>query len=189
MGVIMNNNRLLVVTGPTAVGKSGISIKLASKLNGEVISADSMQIYRTMNIGSAKISNSEMLGIKHHLIDIVDPNESFSVVQYKTYAEAVIRDIITHGKLPIVTGGTGLYIDSLISNLTFTEADKDEEYRELLLEKAVINGREYVHGLLQEIDYDSFLKLHPNNLKRVIRALEVYKLTGRPFSSFKEKNR
>lgn len=182
----MNYNKLLVVTGPTAVGKSEISIKLATKLNGEILSADSMQIYRTMDIGSAKISHSEMQGITHHLLDIVDPKVSFSVAEYKTSAEAIIKDIISKGNLPIITGGTGLYIDSIISNLTFTEAEKDEKYREFLLEKAESNGREYVHSLLKEIDYASFLKLHPNNLKRVIRALEVYKLTGRPFSSFEE---
>jgi tRNA dimethylallyltransferase len=177
---------LLVISGPTAVGKTDISIKLAIELDGEIISTDSMQIYKYMNIGSAKISRDEMRDVPHHLIDILEPDESFSVAQYKERALSIIDDIISRGKLPILAGGTGLYIDSVIYNLNFTEANKDEDYRNHLQELAKARGNEYIHNFLKEIDHCSYVKLHPNNLKRVIRALEVYKLTGRPFSEYED---
>lgn len=176
--------KLLIIAGPTAVGKTDISIKLAENLNGEIISVDSMQIYKYMDIGSAKVSTEEMRGIPHYLIDFLEPTEEFSVADFKSLAEEKINEIYNKGKLPILVGGTGLYINSLICNLSFTESEKNEEYRnelDLLAEKY---GNEYIHNLLKEIDEESANTIHFNNRKRVIRALEVYKNTGKPFSSF-----
>ncbi|OPJ56531.1 tRNA (adenosine(37)-N6)-dimethylallyltransferase MiaA [Clostridium chromiireducens] len=176
--------KLLVIGGPTAVGKTDLSIKLAQKLNGEIISADSMQIYKYMDIGSAKVTEEEMQGIKHHLIDVIEPDVPYSVADFKEYGEYAINNIISKEKLPIISGGTGLYINSLTCNMTFTEAEKDEEYREYLESLALEKGNEYIHEMLNEIDPISYKDIHPNNRKRVIRALEVYKLTKNPFSSY-----
>lgn len=177
-------NKLIVIGGPTAVGKTSISVKLAKELNAEIISADSMQIYKFMDIGSAKVTKEEMHGIEHHMIDVVDPWENFSVAEYKENAERIIKDIISRGKTPIMVGGTGLYIDSIICNYTFTEVEKDEEYRTYLEALAKEKGNEYIFNKLVEVDAEAASKLHANNLKRVIRALEVYKLTGKPFSQY-----
>ncbi|MEW8956942.1 tRNA (adenosine(37)-N6)-dimethylallyltransferase MiaA [Clostridium sp.] len=177
-------NKLLVVSGPTAVGKTNISIKLAKILNGEIISADSMQIYKYMDIGSAKVTEEEMDGVPHHLIDVVMPDEEFTVADFKERAKASIEDICSRGKLPILAGGTGLYIDSLICNMSFTEGVKDEEYRNYLENLSKEKGNEYVHNMLKQVDEVSAEKIHFNNVKRVIRALEVYKTSGKPFSSF-----
>ena len=177
--------KILILSGPTGVGKTEISIELAKRLNGEIISADSMQIYKYMNIGSAKISKIEMQGIKHYMIDIIDPKDSFTVADFKAMALSSIKSIISRGKLPILVGGTGLYIDSLIYNYSFTEAHKDDSYRQELEELAILKGNPYVHELLRNIDPISFEKIHYNNVKRVIRALEVFKLTGKPFSEYK----
>ena len=176
--------KLLVLGGPTAVGKTELSIKLAKELNGEIISADSMQIYKYMDIGSAKITEEEMNGVKHHLIDVIDPDIPFSVADFKEYGEKAIDEILSRGKFPIIAGGTGLYINSLTCNMTFTEAEKDEEYRAYLEGLCEEKGNEYVHNMLKDIDPISYKEIHANNRKRVIRALEVYKLTGKPFSSF-----
>lgn len=173
---------LLILAGPTAVGKTDISIALAKKLNGEIISADSMQIYKYMDIGSAKISKEEMQGVRHHLIDIIEPSKSFSAAEFKKLASMEIDNINSKGKLPMLVGGTGLYINSLIYNYGFTEADKDEEYRKYLQELADRNGKEYIHNMLKDIDVESYKRLYPNDLKRVIRALEVYKLSGKTIS-------
>ena len=179
---------LLILAGPTAVGKTDISIKLAKKLNGEIISADSMQIYKYMDIGSAKITKEEMKGIPHHLIDVVAPHEEFNVSSFKTLAEKCIKDIWSRGKLPIIAGGTGLYINSLIYNYDFTDADRDEDYREYLVRLSEDKGKEYVHSLLKDIDGKSYEKLYPNDLKRVVRALEVYKITGKSISEYTKEN-
>ncbi|MDB2104244.1 tRNA (adenosine(37)-N6)-dimethylallyltransferase MiaA [Clostridium paraputrificum] len=176
--------KILVIGGPTAVGKTELSIDLAKRLNGEIISADSMQIYKYMDIGSAKVSKGEMNGVVHHLIDVVDPSINFSVVDYKEQGEKAIKEIISRGKLPIIVGGTGLYINSLTCNMNFTEAEKDEEYRKELDKLANEHGNNYIHEMLKEIDPISYNEIHANNRKRVIRALEVYKLTGNPFSSY-----
>ena len=178
------NKKVLVLAGPTAVGKTELSLKLAEKLNGEIISTDSMQIYKYMDIGSAKISQEEMKEINHHLIDVVDPNVEFSVVDFKNKAQKVMDELIEHNKLPILTGGTGLYINALTCNMNFTEADKDEEYRKYLNELADEKGDKFIHDMLKEIDPISYNSIHYNNRKRVIRALEVYKVTNKPFSSF-----
>ena len=177
---------LFILAGPTAVGKTEISIKLAQRLNGEIISADSMQIYKYMDIGSAKISKEEMKGVPHHLIDIIEPSEAFSVAEFKEKAEDYIKEISNKNKLPMLVGGTGFYINSLIYNYSFTDTNKDEEYREYLTKLAEIKGNEYVHNLLKDIDEESYNKLYANDLKRVIRALEVYKVSGKPMSEFKE---
>jgi tRNA dimethylallyltransferase len=173
---------LLILAGPTAVGKTSISIELAKRLNGEVISADSMQIYKHMDIGSAKIMKEEMQGIPHHLIDFIEPYENFSAAEYKKYAEETIDKIHERKHMPILAGGTGLYINSLIYNYSFTKANRDDVYRDLLMEQAATLGKEYVHGLLKAVDIESYSRLYPNDLKRVIRALEVYKLTGNTIS-------
>lgn len=176
--------KLLVISGPTAVGKTDLSIKLAKKLNGEIISADSMQIYKYMDIGSAKVTKDEMDGIKHYLIDTITPDVPFSVVDFKEYGDKALNEIISKGKLPIISGGTGLYINSLTCNMTFTEAEKDEHYRKYLEDLAIEKGNEYIHEMLKECDVISYAQIHPNNRKRVIRALEVFKLTNKPFSSY-----
>ena len=175
---------LFILAGPTAVGKTDISIKLAQKLNGEIISADSMQIYKHMDIGSAKITEAEKEGIPHHLIDFVSPFDEFSVAEFKEKSKNAIKDIASRGKLPMIVGGTGFYIDSLIFNYDFANTYKDEEYREHLKNLASEHGKEYVHELLKDIDEVSYKKLYPNDLKRVIRALEVFKLTGKTISEF-----
>ncbi|BCZ46621.1 tRNA dimethylallyltransferase [Clostridium gelidum] len=176
--------KLLVIGGPTAVGKTDLSIKLAKKLNGEIISADSMQIYRYMDIGSAKVTKDEMDGINHYLIDTITPDVPFSVADFKEYGDKALNEIIAKGNLPIISGGTGLYINSLTCNMTFTEAEKDENYRKYLENLSIEKGNEYVHEMLKECDPISYEEIHPNNRKRVIRALEVFKLTNKPFSSY-----
>ena len=178
--------KLLIISGPTGVGKTELSIKLAKLLDGEIISADSMQIYKHMDIGSAKVTKEEMNGVEHHMLDVIMPDKSFTVVDYKNMAEKEIDYVISRNKLPIIVGGTGLYINSLTCNMNFTEAESDIEYRKYLEEMAIEKGNEYVHNLLKEIDPISYEKIHANNLKRVIRALEVYKISGKPFSSFND---
>ncbi len=175
---------LLILAGPTAVGKTSISIELAKRLKGEIISADSMQIYKHMNIGSAKIMKEDMQGISHHLIDFIEPHKEFSAAEFKKHAEKTIDEILKRKKLPILVGGTGLYINSLIYNYGFTKADKDENYRNFLVEQAEKFGKEYVHSLLKPVDIESYNRLYPNDIKRVIRALEVYKLTGKTISEY-----
>lgn len=177
-------DKIIVLAGPTAVGKTELSIKLAERLNGEIVSVDSMQIYKYMDIGSAKVTKEEMRGIVHHMIDIVEPDVAFTVSDYKNLAMNIIKDILSRGKLPILTGGTGLYINSLTCNMTFTDAEQDKEYRDSLNKLADEFGNEFIHEKLKEIDPISYNEIHFNNRKRVIRALEVYKLTNKPFSSF-----
>ena len=175
---------LFILAGPTAVGKTEISLNLAKALKGEVISSDSMQIYKQMDIGSAKISENEKNSVPHHLIDIVEPFENFSVSEYKNKAENEIENIYKRDNIPMLVGGTGLYINSIIYNYSFTDANKDINYRDHLQNLAKDKGREYVHSLLKNIDEDSYNSIHYNNLKRVIRALEVYKVTGKPMSQY-----
>lgn len=176
--------KILVLGGPTAVGKTDLSIKLAKELNGEIISADSMQIYKKMDIGSAKVTKEEMNGVVHHMIDIVEPDKEFTVSDYKKIGDEIIKDILSRNKMPIIVGGTGLYINALTCNMDFTEGSSDMEYREKLNELAKEKGNKYIHNILNEVDKKSAESIHMNNLKRVIRALEVYHITGKPFSSF-----
>ncbi len=179
-------DKIIIIAGPTGVGKTKLSIRVAKELNGEIISADSMQIYKHMNIGSAKITKEEMEGIPHYMIDICDPDEVFNVSHYVTRAKGHIKDMTSRGKLPIIVGGTGLYIRSLIYDQNHCTSGEDHNYRDYLYDLSRENGNIYVHNLLKNIDTESYNAIHPNNLKRVIRALEVYHLTGKPFSSFKQ---
>lgn len=180
--------RLIVITGPTGVGKTEISLSLAERIGGEIVSCDSMQVYRLMDIGSAKATREDRERVPHHLIDILDPEEPFTVSDFKRLAEAAIADIAGRGRVPILVGGTGLYIDSVILNMTFTEGGNDPDYRIQLSRLAGSLGNESVHALLREVDSVSAERIHPNNLKRVIRALEVYRKTGRPFSEFRDED-
>lgn len=169
---------VVAVVGPTASGKTNLSIEICKKLNGEVVSADSIQIYRQMNIGSAKPSISEQCGIAHHLIDICDISDEFSVAEYVLLARDCINKIHANGKLPVVCGGTGLYIDSLINNINFSSSDSDEDLRQELLLKAQKEGNDSLIQELKEFDPEFAQNIHPNNLKRIIRAIEIYRLTG-----------
>ncbi len=180
----MTKENLCILVGPTAIGKTDISIGLAEKLNGEIISSDSMQIYKYMDIGSAKVTIDEMKNIPHHLIDIVYPDEEFNVSDYKREAYSMISNINSRGKLPVVAGGTGLYVNSLVYDLNFTEVKPNEEMRSELENLAKFNGNEYIHNLLKEIDPESHQRIKVNDTKRVIRALEIYKETGRTMTEF-----
>lgn len=173
---------LIVVAGPTASGKTALSIEICKEFGGEVVSADSMQIYKHMNIGTAKPDDMEKKGIPHHLLDIIDPNESFSVADYTKLAHQKIREIYENGKIPVLVGGTGLYINSVVDNIAFVEDQTDQNYREELFKTAGEKGNEYLHELLAEIDPETAKCVHPNNLGRVVRALEIYKLTGKTMS-------
>jgi len=181
--------KVIAIVGPTAVGKTALAISLARTLNGEIISCDSMQIYRGMDIGTAKPTKEEMAEIKHHLIDIKEPSEEFSCADYAVLAKECIEDIISRGKTPIFCGGTGLYLDSVIEIGSFSSGFKDEKYRTELEELARREGAEYVHKILEGVDKKSAEEIHPNNVKRVIRALEIYKCTGIPKSVWDEKSK
>jgi len=169
---------IAIVAGATASGKTALAVELAKKLSGEVVSCDSMQIYKGMDIGTAKPQEAEMQGIPHHMIDILEPSQSFSVADFCTLARGIISDIAKRGKLPILTGGTGLYIDSLVNNVAFAEETDKSGIRDELFEKAQKEGNDAVYEMLLEIDPDYAKIVHPNNLKRVIRAIEFYKSTG-----------
>lgn len=175
----MNKPKILCVVGPTASGKTDYAVELALKCGGEVVSCDSMQIYKRMDIGTAKPTAYEMKGVKHHMIDIIEPNESFSVARFSEMARECIDDILLRGKTPVLCGGTGLYFDSTINNINFIQMDTDEEYRKDLESAAKEFGNEYVYKILKRVDEESAESIHPNNLKRVIRALEIYKTTGK----------
>lgn len=180
---------VLAVAGPTASGKTSLGVALAKEYDGEVISADSMQIYKGMDIASAKPTEEEKEGIPHHLIDFLDRGATFSAADYVKLAREKIDDVLSRGKLPIIVGGTGLYIDSLLNNVKFSEGGSDEAYRSELYEFAENNGNVALHARLAEIDPEAAASIHPNNLVRVIRALEVYHVTGRTFSELKAESR
>ncbi len=170
--------KLICIAGPTASGKTSFAVELAKNINGEIISADSMQIYKYMDIGTAKPDKEEMQGIKHYLIDEISPFENFSVNEFVIRAKKYIEEISAKGKVPIVAGGTGLFINSLIDNVKFSKTDVDESLRAQLTEIAENNGVLHLHNMLGEIDPESALRIHPNNVKRVIRAIEIYKTSG-----------
>lgn len=178
---------LIILTGPTAVGKTALSVKLAKAINGSIISADSMQVYRGMDIGSAKVTKEEMGGIKHYLIDVLEPDEEFHVVRFQQMAKEAMAEIYQEGKIPILTGGTGFYIQSVLYDIDFTSQQEDIAYRERLEQLAKEQGNEALHAMLQEVDPVSAEKIHANNVKRVIRALEFYEKTGMPISEHNEK--
>lgn len=189
MEVLNIDKTVVVIAGPTASGKTDLAVNLALNANGEVISADSMQIYRYMDIGTAKPTKEEMKGIPHHMIDIADPDESYSVALYKKDAENCIKDVLSRGKLPIIAGGTGLYINSLIYNIKFSETVTDEEFRKKMNHIAQTEGPKVLHEMLQKVDPESAAKIHFNNVKRVIRALEVYEYTKKPISQHQKESR
>lgn len=182
-------NQLIVIAGPTASGKTGLSIQLAKQLNTEIISADSMQIYRYMDVGSAKPTAEEMDGVTHHLIDEVSPFEEFSVKQYTDLAKKAIEEIQGKGKIPIIVGGTGLFINSVIDNIAFSETANDENIRRELNQYAKENGNQALHNILEEIDYESAEKIHYNDVKRTVRAIEVFRTTGVPMSEHIRRSR
>ena len=170
--------KILVVSGPTASGKTALAVELALAHNGEVVSADSMQIYRRMDIGTAKPTRAEMRGVPHHMLDVADPEEDFSVARYVELAARCVDDILARGKLPIVAGGTGLYIDSLLSGRTFARFDPDSPLRRELEEELARRGGAALLEELARVDPDTAARLHPNDGKRIVRALEVYRSTG-----------
>lgn len=180
---------LIIITGPTAVGKTALSIRLAKAIGGEIISADSMQVYRHMDIGSAKITREEMEGIPHYLVDVLDPNEEFNVTIFQKMAKEAVEEIYSHGHIPIVTGGTGFYIQALLYDIDFTENGEDNAIRRELEELAQERGGEYLHRLLKDIDPDSAAEIHGNNIKRVIRAIEYYRQTGERISEHNKRER
>lgn len=174
--------KLIVLTGPTAVGKTELSINLAKAVNGEIISADSIQVYKGMDIGSAKITPDEMQGINHYLIDILEPAEEFNIHLFKTLTLKAMDEIYAKDKIPIIVGGTGFYIQSVIYDIDFCDTEADNSYRESLETLAKNKGNLYLHEMLRKVDNKSADVIHPNNVKRVIRALEYYNQTGQPIS-------
>lgn len=180
---------LIILTGPTAVGKTELSIKLAKAVNGEIISADSIQVYKYMDIGSAKVTKEEMDGVKHYLIDVLDPTDEFNIYVFKKMATEAMEEIYAKGKVPIIAGGTGFYIQSILYDIEFAEEEGDRTYRHQLEEKASLEGVSVIHKLLEEVDPKSASQIHENNLKRVIRALEYYHETGQPISEHNEEQR
>lgn len=185
----MNRPPMIVLTGPTAVGKTKLSIELAKRVDGEILSADSMQVYRRMDIGSAKIRPEQMQGIRHHLINILEPWEEFNVVVFQQKCMECLQGIYERKHIPIVTGGTGFYIQALLRKIDFTENEENTAYREQLETLAREKGAEYLHGLLEKVDGPSAKAIHANNIKRTIRALEFYELTGERISDHNEKER
>lgn len=170
---------IIIIGGPTASGKTSLAIELALKFNGEVVSADSMQIYKELNIGTGKVTKSETRGVTHHMIDILSPDEQYSVGQYLQDVKNVIAEIHDKNKLPIIAGGTGLYINALINGLNFSDADKSETVREKWKQLASQNGNRFVYDYLKKIDPLSASKININDLKRIIRAIEIYEVTGK----------
>ena len=180
---------LIVLTGPTAVGKTSLSISLAKAVNGEIISADSMQVYKGMDIGSAKIRKEEMQGVTHYLVDILEPEEEFHIVKFQELAKAALEEIYAKGKIPILVGGTGFYIQAVTRDIDFTQAEQETSYREELEQFAKEKGAEYLHEKLREVDSKSAENIHANNVKRVIRALEFYHQNGTPISEHNEEQK
>ena len=178
----MEKQKLIVLTGPTAVGKSKLSIQLAKTIGGEIISADSMQVYKYMNIGTDKITPEKMEGVPHHLIDFLDPKEDFNVFVFQKLVKEAIKDIASRGHVPIIVGGTGFYIQAVLYDVDFTETDEDDSYRKELEKRAMTEGVHALHEELAAVDPESAKAIHENNSKRVIRALEYYGKTGRPIS-------
>lgn len=182
-----NSQPLIVIVGPTAVGKTATSIDLAKHFGGEVISGDSMQVYKGMDIGTAKISRNEMDDVPHHLIDIKQPNEPFSVADFQSLAKKSISSIYNHGNIPFIVGGTGLYVNAVIYDYDFSEASEDPAFREQLNNFADEHGNDALHEQLKVVDPQSYDQLHPNNRRRVIRALEVFHVTGKPLAEQRNK--
>lgn len=181
--------KVIVIVGPTASGKTSASIKLAKLIDGEIISADSMQIYQHMDIGTAKPTLDEMNGIKHYLISVISPEENFNVTLYKKEAENAMKDIFAKGKIPIIVGGTGLYVSTLINGIEFSEVEEDKEYRAEMERLAEEKGNDYLHEMLAKVDKAAAENINANNVRRVIRALEIYRLTGKTKTQLDEESR
>ena len=175
-------HRILIISGPTAVGKTEISVEVAKRINGEVVNADSMQVYRGMDIGTAKITKEEMCGVPHHLFDIVEPTDSFDVAEYKRRAKACIEEIFQRDHTPILVGGTGFYIQAVLKDIDFDEGDPDPAIRERFQKIANEEGPDRLYDMLKSIDPEAAVAIHPNNIKRVIRALEYHEQTGKLIS-------
>lgn len=180
---------LIILTGPTASGKTALSVELAKRIGGEIISADSMQVYRHMDVGSAKVTVEEMDSVPHHLIDVLDPQDAFNVVVFQEMAKKAMEEIYQNGHIPIVAGGTGFYIQALLNDIDFTENDGDTEYRQSLEKLAAEQGANVLHEKLRAVDPASADAIHANNVKRVIRALEFYEQTGKRISEHNEEER
>ena len=185
----MEKQPMVILTGPTAVGKTNLSIELAKRINGAIISADSMQVYKYMDIGSAKIMPQEMQGIKHYLIDELLPSDEFNVFIFKEMAKRALEEIYSNDQIPIIVGGTGFYIQALLYDIDFTEQDTDIAYRNKLSEFAAVNGNHALHEKLKNIDPVSYETIHENNVKRVIRALEYYHNCSEPISKHNDSER
>ena len=183
---IQNKKPLIILTGPTAVGKTALSIDLAKAVNGEIVSADSMQVYRYMDIGSAKVTKEEMQGVPHHLVDVLDPKEECNVVRFQQMAKEAMEGIYARGRIPVITGGTGFYIQALLRDIDFTETAEDAGYRAALEQLVKEEGPEALHVRLQQADPEAAEQIHAHNVKRVIRALEYHHLTGQPISAHNE---
>lgn len=180
---------LVVLTGPTAVGKTELSIRLAKAIGGEIISADSMQVYKEMDIGTAKIKPEEMQGVPHYLVDEFSPDVDFNVVKFKEYANRYMEEIYAKGKIPILVGGTGFYIQAVLNDVSFEKNEEDTSYRHELEQLAEEKGATYLHEMLRDVDPESAESIHENNVRRVIRALEFYKQTGMKISEHNAKER
>ena len=183
----MSKRPLIILTGPTAVGKTSLSIQLAKCINGEIISADSMQVYKGMDIGSAKITQEEMCGVPHHLIEVLEPWEEFNVVVFQQKCKECMEEIYERGHIPILTGGTGFYIQAVLRDIDFTANEENTRYRTYLEELAGEKGAEYLHQMLTEVDPEGAAAIHANNVKRTIRALEFYHLTGEKISDHNQR--
>ena len=186
----MDRKPLIILAGPTAVGKTSLSIRLAKETGGEIISADSMQVYRHMDIGSAKITKEEMEGVPHYLVDVLEPEEEFNVVRFQQMAKEAAERIWEKGKIPLVVGGTGFYIQALLYDIDFTENDGDESYRRQLEQKASDEeGASELYEMLKAVDLKAAQEIHPRNIKRIVRALEFYHQTGKKISEHNETQR
>ena len=185
----MDKKPLIVLFGPTASGKTRLAVEVCKNFNGEVVTADSMQVYKGMDIGTAKPDKEEMQGIAHHMIDLIEPDENYSLAQYVKDASECIDDILSRGKIPVLSGGTGLYIDTLVDNISLSEEERDEEYRKELTELSEKQGNGVLMEMLERVDKVSAARLHLNDTKRIIRALEVYKATGIPQSEHIRRSR
>ena len=181
--------KVIVICGPTASGKTSLSVELAKKCNGEIISADSMQIYKDMNIGTAKVTQEEMQGIKHYMIDIVSPTERYSVAEFKVQAEKAIEEILKKGKTPIIAGGTGLYVNSLIYNIQYNDIKIDEEYRKYLEERVEKEGLQSLYEEAKKIDFEAMKSISKNDQKRILRVLEMYHQTGKTKTELEKESR